>query len=259
MEFFILKNNIQQGPFSLEGLRLQDISSDTLVWAEGMAQWTPAWKVEELKPLFYSKQSQTGTPTPPPPPASPGENLQDDTVNPDTMLQPSQQGSLQTENTAQDHKKWPWVLIILVALLIFMGVTNPSKSQHQIAVKENVTQGLANGLSSGDNDIFSQGIGAIGYMIAAPLINKMLDYMLQYHNYFLFSTTSITTQKGKVTVSYGFLGKVFTADNESIARSIRSTINNGNPEKNSPDQDGDTEQDSDAFVQNSLEGSIRFD
>ena len=72
MQYFIVINDVQQGPFSIDELRQRNITSDTLVWAEGMPQWTPAWQVEELRPLFYvdaqTAQTAAQQQTPPPPP-----------------------------------------------------------------------------------------------------------------------------------------------------------------------------------------------
>ncbi len=53
MEFFIIDHNGQQaGPFSFDQLVQKAISPETLVWKQGMADWTPAWKVEELKAVL---------------------------------------------------------------------------------------------------------------------------------------------------------------------------------------------------------------
>ena len=56
MEFFIIDHNGQQaGPFSFDQLVQKGISPETLVWKQGMADWTPAWKVEELKAVLESQ------------------------------------------------------------------------------------------------------------------------------------------------------------------------------------------------------------
>lgn len=53
MEFFIIDRNGQQaGPFSFDQLVQKGISPETLVWKQGMADWAPAWKVEELKAVL---------------------------------------------------------------------------------------------------------------------------------------------------------------------------------------------------------------
>lgn len=65
MNYFIIVNDTQQGPYTIEELRQRHIDASTLVWAEGMAQWTPAWQVEELKTLSTPRLAMA--PTPPQP------------------------------------------------------------------------------------------------------------------------------------------------------------------------------------------------
>ena len=65
MKYFIVENNKQSGPFSIYELKDKGITSETLVWAEGMTDWTPAWKVDELRAfLFNTKDASTPPPLP---------------------------------------------------------------------------------------------------------------------------------------------------------------------------------------------------
>ena len=58
MEYFIIDNNGQQaGPFSQDQLVQKAISPETLVWKQGMADWTPAWKVEELRTVLEAVEA----------------------------------------------------------------------------------------------------------------------------------------------------------------------------------------------------------
>ena len=58
MEFFIIDNNGQQaGPFSLDQLAQKAITPETLVWKQGMKDWTPAWKVAELKNVLEAAEA----------------------------------------------------------------------------------------------------------------------------------------------------------------------------------------------------------
>lgn len=58
MEFFIIDHNGQQaGPFSFDQLVQKGISPETLVWKQGMADWTPAWKVEELRAVLEAVEA----------------------------------------------------------------------------------------------------------------------------------------------------------------------------------------------------------
>ena len=67
VEFFILLNNQQNGPFDLNKIKELiingTISRDTLVWKNGMTNWDSAGNQNELVNLFNS--------TPPPPPSLP--------------------------------------------------------------------------------------------------------------------------------------------------------------------------------------------
>ena len=65
MNYFIVDNGQQAGPYAIDELVKRGLNSDTLVWAEGMTDWAPAWQVEELKNYLYGQQ------TPPPPPTTP--------------------------------------------------------------------------------------------------------------------------------------------------------------------------------------------
>ena len=54
--FFIATNGAQAGPFDMNALatkaRAGELTRDTLVWKQGMAQWTPAGSVSELASVF---------------------------------------------------------------------------------------------------------------------------------------------------------------------------------------------------------------
>lgn len=58
MEFFIIDHNGQQaGPYSFDQLVQKGISPETLVWKQGMADWTPAWKVEDLRAVLEAVEA----------------------------------------------------------------------------------------------------------------------------------------------------------------------------------------------------------
>jgi hypothetical protein len=61
MKYFILTGKDQKGPFDLDELRGQNITSKTQVWKEGMESWSTAGAIPELSALF------TPPPVTPPP------------------------------------------------------------------------------------------------------------------------------------------------------------------------------------------------
>ncbi len=64
VQYFVLINNQQNGPYPIDSIRLMvnqnQISRETLVWKEGMAQWGKITEQDDLKSIFLS--------IPPPPP-----------------------------------------------------------------------------------------------------------------------------------------------------------------------------------------------
>lgn len=61
MKFFIVENNQQAGPFTLEEMAARGVTPSTPVWHEGMSDWTPAGNLPELASLFaaHSPSCQT--------------------------------------------------------------------------------------------------------------------------------------------------------------------------------------------------------
>jgi membrane protease subunit (stomatin/prohibitin family) len=66
VQYFLAVDGQQVGPFDMNALRQQatgqQLTPQTLVWKQGMAQWTPAGQVPELNTLF----GQAPPPIPPP-------------------------------------------------------------------------------------------------------------------------------------------------------------------------------------------------
>ena len=71
-EYYYLDGSNQQGPLSFDHLCSVGIAPDTLVWREGLTDWTPASEVEELASLFRVQPPiPVYAPKPPKPPEPP--------------------------------------------------------------------------------------------------------------------------------------------------------------------------------------------
>lgn len=243
-KFFIIINDVQQGPFTLEELRLRGITSDTLVWAEGMTDWTPAWQVDDLKPLLYGSNDTAGatasSPTPPPPSHVTGGQSASGTQGASTSAgaqsTASASAGAQFVDSTHDafssrpatayqpprHRRVGLVAVIIGAIvLIMLAVTNPSKDEHVAVISTHVTEAMQK--TAGGNDSFLGGI--IGTMFTQLPITPIIDNALQYHNYLFLSKTTIAIGGKDKTTSIGILGKVFTSDEEQIATAITDALN----------------------------------
>lgn len=254
MNYFIIINDAQQGPFTIAELQQQGISSETLVWTEGMAEWTPAWQVEELRPLFYKQTA--GTAVPPPPPVNPGAGAQGAQAGATVPPQPAQPGpGAQQPETAQPAGKprhnGRWAIIVLVVVALVLAFTNPSEKAHKRAILSNITNGVSQVTDSDSDNPFAQGLSALGRMFTGGLVQMVLDQNLEYHNYLFFSTTTLRVGSQDVRASMGFLGNVFTADETEVAKDLRKAILEDHDESDSEDPaaSDDTRQDPNQDVQ----------
>ena len=196
MNYFIVDNGQQAGPYTIDELVKRGLNSDTLVWAEGMTDWTPAWQVEELKNYLYGQQ------TPPPPPTNPAPQS--------AYVQPEYEPA--PEPTPEKPKKkgkgcgttmlWIGLAIILFAAIL-LGTTCPDRNKHQEVIQENITSALTQTV----NDALPlpkqirQMTGALGGSMIANLVEPLLNSVLVYHNYIFFSTTTIEFRGEEHTAS----------------------------------------------------------
>lgn len=219
MKYFIVNNGKQEGPFTIYELKDRQITSDTLVWAEGMKEWTPAWEVKELRDLLYGTRAATtsdGT-TPPPPP----EQAVPQTA-PQTPQQPENASEPPRKKSHTGRKIATAFCIFLLFAVLLLAFTRPDRREHEDAIKRNLWAALDKVHDNGtEGDIFDIGFGMVRKMLGQHIIDGALDNLLTYHNYLLFSTTTAEFGGQTHTVSYGVLGKVFTADDEDILKALK--------------------------------------
>ena len=56
--YYYAQGDEQYGPFSQEELRNEPIQSGTLIWYQGLKNWTPAGQLDELNELLASAKTQ---------------------------------------------------------------------------------------------------------------------------------------------------------------------------------------------------------
>ena len=207
MKYFILDSNSQQqGPFTIYELKDRGINEQTLVWAEGMENWQPAWQVEEIKRLLFDQP----TGTPPPPPHS---------TDSFSQTAPGQPVSPQPQ---QSHKALIAGIIIAVVVLVVLAITNPDRRQHTDAIARAFTELFDNEVEK--SGISGSALGEIGNIIADRMTASMVDQLLDYHNYLIFSKSTITIADKSYTMSWGLLGRVFTVSNDRLSQKLEKRL-----------------------------------
>ncbi len=56
MKYWVVIENTQKGPFSLDELKEHSLTPNTLVWHEGLSQWVAAKEVKDVMDLIVKKQ-----------------------------------------------------------------------------------------------------------------------------------------------------------------------------------------------------------
>lgn len=206
MKYFIIEQGKQQGPFTIYELKDKGILAETPVWAEGMEDWTTAGKVDELRDFLFNTNDKST----PPPYIPPKTTMPEDPV--DNGNKPSNRSGC-----------WFLLAIILLGFAVFFYVTNPTKQQHANAIKGKIVLALDK-QAANTNNIVGLGVHVIGKFFVNQLSDKILDEMLEYNNYWLFSKCTVS-MKGKThTVSYGLVSHVFTANEDDIANYLKENM-----------------------------------
>lgn len=245
-EYFILIDNKQLGPYTLDELRQRAISSSTLVWAEGMAQWTPAWQVPALRPLFNTAPASE---SPAPENAAPGsespagglgsvgrccaaapENSAAESSAPESAAQAAPCAPPASPASPKKRRKALFiVLAVLAAMLFILALTNPSKAEHRQAILDKLDEAKAQIDSIQDpmTRTIAQVMMGAGGDLATEVTRELIDKDLEYHDYVFFSTTTLHTDllPDDIRTSKGILGHVSAVSfNDIIPQIIMAQI-----------------------------------
>lgn len=281
MEFFIIDRNGQQaGPFSFDQLVQKGISPETLVWKQGMADWTPAWKVEELKAVLeaieanqsnQNTQKQEGVQQGFPQRANQQQAQQQDyqKAQQEAYQQGFQQGAAMHSNFQQQPKKKTshFAIKMVIGLIIFIlaifAVTNPSADAHKEKVRTEASKAVEKAVGSTDNNFFSQALRSVAKMMAGSMMDEAMNQLFEYHNYIVCSTGSVEFNGKPHTVSFGILGNVYTMNADDMVKALESADNlhieesESNVSSDTPNMDGsDSEANVNEDQAESDEGSL---
>lgn len=290
MEFFIIDRNGQQaGPFSFDQLVQKGISPETLVWKQGMADWNPAWKVEELKAVLEAVEANQSNQN-----AQKQEGVQQDfqqqganqqqvqqeayqkahqqdyqKAQQEAYQQGFQQGAAMNSNFQQQPKKKTshFAIKMVIGLIIFIlaifAITNPGADAHKEKVRTEASKAVEKAVGSTDNNFFSQALRSVAKMMAGSMMDEAMNQLFEYHNYIICSTGSVEFNGKPHTVSFGILGNVYTMNADDMVKALESADNlhieesESNVSSDTPNMDGsDSEANVNEDQADSDEGSL---
>ena len=251
MEYFIIDNNGQQaGPFSQDQLVQKAINPETLVWKQGMADWTPAWKVEELKTVLEAveanKTNATNQQENQEPQQQTSEQAQQQAyqqAQQQAYQQGFQQGAAMNANFQQQPKKRKshMAMKLIIGLIVFIiavfAVSNPGADAHKEKVRTEVGKAIEKATSTSDNNFFSQALRSVAKMMAGNVMDEAMNQLFEYHNYIVCSKGTVEFNGKQHTVSFGILGTVYTMNADDMVKALEGADNLQLEEMNSSSSD----------------------
>lgn len=239
MEYFIIDNNGQQaGPFSQDQLVQKAISPETLVWKQGMADWTPAWKVEELRTVLEAveanKPNSTNQQENQEPQQQTSEQAQQQAyqqAQQQAYQQGFQQGATMNANFQQQPKKRKshMAIKLIIGLIVFIiavfAVSNPGADAHKEKVRTEVGKAIEKATSTSDNNFFTQALRSVAKMMAGSVMDEAMNQLFEYHNYIVCSKGTVEFNGKQHTVSFGILGTVYTMNADDMVKALEGADN----------------------------------
>ena len=239
MEYFIIDNNGQQaGPFSQDQLVQKAISPETLVWKQGMADWTPAWKVEELRTVLEAieanKTNATNQQENQEPQQQTSEQAQQQAyqqAQQQAYQQGFQQGAAMNANFQQQPKKRKshMAMKLIIGLIVFIiavfAVSNPGADAHKEKVRTEVGKAIEKATSTSDNNFFTQALRSVAKMMAGSVMDEAMNQLFEYHNYIVCSKGTVEFNGKQHTVSFGILGTVYTMNADDMVKALEGADN----------------------------------
>ena len=213
MDFFIIKDNKQRGPYSIEQLAEMGITSETLVWREGLGTWKPAWQVDELRAILDGKPTDAATQ----PPVTPQE---DDIAYDETQPDEPADATAQPDKRRR-RRTAKWLAAAAVVFFILL-ITCPSEEKHRQTVVDEIAEAAQreNIWQSKDNDLLGAFGETLGNMLVAQFADAVVGQFMRVDNYVIFSVGKIRYGGETKTVSFGILGHVFTFDADDIGKAM---------------------------------------
>ena len=238
MEYFIIDNNGQQaGPFSQDQLVQKAISPETLVWKQGMADWTPAWKVEELRTVLEAVEANKPNGTNQQESQEPQQQSSEQTqqqayqkAQQEAYQQGFQQGAAMNANFQQPKKrKSHMAMKLIIGLIVFIiavfAVSNPGADAHKEKVRTEVGKAIEKATSTSDNNFFSQALRSVAKMMAGSVMDEAMNQLFEYHNYIVCSKGTVEFNGKQHTVSFGILGTVYTMNADDMVKALEGADN----------------------------------
>lgn len=234
MKIYIVKDDMRLGPFTLEEVKRQGISADTLVWFKGMPDWKEARAIPELAGAYIpdipptaevdedDAVEETDIDSAPEPPA--------ETYAPQLQPQPQPQryayAPLPDEGKAKKSKAGIIAIIsLLVVMLILciMVLTKPSKADYIDTITRVTTEYVINQVDKTPLGM-SESVSGTAKFATSKAVRAVLEQTLYVEDCLIFNKAKVSIGEHTFTVGLGMFGHVFTLSKEQLEAAVTATL-----------------------------------
>lgn len=228
MKIYIVKDDMRLGPFTLEEVKRQGISADTLVWFKGMPDWKEARAIPELAGAYIpdippsaevdedDTVEETGIDSAPEPPA--------ETYAP----QPQRYAYAPLPNDGKAKKSKAGIigiisLLVVMLILCIMVLTKPSKADYIDSITRVTTEYVLDQVGNTPLGMSESVSGTVKFA-TSKAVRAVLEQTLYVEDCLIFNKAKVSVGEHTFTVGIGMFGHVFTLSKEQLAAAVTATI-----------------------------------
>lgn len=228
MKIYIVKDDMRLGPFTLEEVKRQGISADTLVWFKGMPDWKEARAIPELAGAYIpdipptaevdedDTVEETGIDSAPEPPA--------ETYAP----QPQRYAYAPLPNEGKAKKSKAGIigiisLLVVMLILCIMVLTKPSKADYIDSITRVTTEYVLNQVDKTPLGMSESVSGTVKFS-TSKAVRAVLEQTLYVEDCLIFNKAKVSIGEHTFTVGLGMFGHVFTLSKEQLEAAVTATL-----------------------------------
>ena len=219
MKIYIVKDDMRLGPFTLEEVKRQGISADTLVWFKGMPDWKEARAIPELAGAYIPDI---------PPTAEVDEDDAVEEAGIDSTPEPPAETYAPLPDEGKAKKSKAGIigiisLLVVMLILCIMVLTKPSKADYIDSITRVTTEYVLDQMGNTPLGMSESVSGTVKFA-TSKAVRAVLEQSLYVEDCLIFNKAKVSVGEHTFTVGIGMFGHVFTLSKEQLAAAVTATI-----------------------------------
>ena len=230
MKIYIVKDDMRLGPFTLEEVKRQGISADTLVWFKGMPDWKEARAIPELAGAYI-------------PDIPPTAEVDEDDAVEETDIDSAPEPPTETYATQPQPQHYAYAplpdegkakkskagiigiisLLVVMLILCIMVLTKPSKADYIDSITRVTTEYVLDQVGNTPLGLSESVSGTVKFA-TSKAVRAVLEQTLYVEDCLIFNKAKVSVGEHTFTVGIGMFGHVFTLSKEQLAAAVTATI-----------------------------------